>query len=487
MQLRLDDDDRWSRVREVLSEDGYTLVFFVANRDVDRVAVTQRLQRWSQERIIPTLKFVRPDRPEQRLLSRFVELSTATTGPFGIVLDETERLIVGDRPLPALQDLNFGRDSLPHIIRGPLVLVVSSFLVSVIRRTMSDFYSTRSLECTIEANDEQPIVPASDWRSLLATAKELTDAHELEGARLAGEQALSAALYTDDVLAEANCREQLGDIERRAGRRERAREMLSSGAALFRRANNTIGEANCLHRLGTVELDDGRLSHARAAFETAVPLYVQSHDLRGLAHCALALGTVLFERDEYDTAQRAIESALTAYRKLGHLDGEANALDALGATFIASDPVRAEALFRSALACYQPGANARGQANSYRHLGEVALRNGDIDVAVHCSNEALARYRRANDHRGEAGALVLLGDIATRQADDSAARQTYGTALEIVRQVQDQRSTADVLLRIARLSTTESGVQAAYRAEAAAIYRSLGLDARAAEASAPAR
>jgi tetratricopeptide (TPR) repeat protein len=485
MRLPLDDEQRWQRVRDVLAEDPFSLVVFVVEVGALRAHVLKRLRTWSIDGLVPPLVVIEPASAEQRLFDELAVLGEQRTGRFGVLLHSLERVIAGDRALPALQDFNFGRDSLPRMIRGPLVMVVSQEVVDVMRRSMGDFYSTRTLECLVEGPSEAGApapAPTAKWRSLVDTAERLARASQLESARDVAEQALRLAESNSDERAQADSCELLGDIAFRSAKFGDARSLLVRAAEHFRTFGARLREANCLHRLGTVDLANCQYPAACLAFERAADLYRAVGDDRGTAHCLHSLGVLRLEQDDRSAAQVALVEALRVYRSIGDRLGEANSLHALGAALLQSDHETARGLFEQALALQRANDNVLGQANCLRHLAEVAIKSGHQEGAREQLRDALPLFRRIGDVRGEAACLLLLGYVALQLFDFSTARSSCENALALLRGLQDPRCVADALLFLAQLPDTPPSEAAQQLTEAASLYNRVGLADRAAQA-----
>ncbi|WHT22688.1 tetratricopeptide repeat protein [Crossiella sp. CA-258035] len=92
------------------------------------------------------------------------------------------------------------------------------------------------------------------------------------------DQALPLFRRVGDVLGEAHCLLNLGNVEFCEFDSERARELFNQALPLYRRIADVLGEANCLRRLGEVEFRESDNERARELFDQALPLYQRIQD-----------------------------------------------------------------------------------------------------------------------------------------------------------------------------------------------------------------
>lgn len=488
MRLKLNEERRWETVRQVLADDPYSLVFFVADADQLREAVLVRLRAWSESGAVPPLSFVTPEREDQRLFDTLSALSARREGRFGVVLHGLDWLVVNGYTLPALQDFNFGRDLLPAMIRGPFVLVLSAREVAAVQRSMGDFYSARTLECIVEATDADAAARAAPadnhWRDPLGVARQLMEAGRTSEAVRWAEQAMLRAVSMKSRRGEAASNELLGTIALMIDQLPEADSRLSAAAEIFRSSGDTTAEANCRHRLGEVAHRRADWSAAREHFERAIELYKFSGDVSMGAFTLLELGRVLLEQGNRADAHALIERAHDEFQRIGDRAGVAGCLLELGVMARRIDLVLSRAVLERALALYRELGHPNGVANSLHELTLVALAQRRRADALQMMDEALTLYRQTRDTLGEANVLWTMGVVARDSGDIPLARSRFESALILSRRIPSPPTTADLQMFIATLPDTLPG-EANHRIdEAVSLFRSVGREDRAHDADA---
>lgn len=265
--------------------------------------------------------------------------------------------------------------------------------------------------------------------------------HEVARARY--DQALSLFGEVNDVLGQANCIQNLGELCLTRSDHEGARARFEQALPLYQKVGSVLGEANCITNLGDIALRRSDLETARKSFERALPLFEQSNDLLGEANCIKYLGEIALLRSESDDARAKYEKALLLYQNLGDLLGEANTVRALGDVDLkCSDFAAAAGHYEKALPLFRQVGNVLGEANCVHSLGNVEYWTSNLDAAERRYKSALPLYQIVGSVRGEAHCLRSLADVALKRADHGPARRGYEQAMLLYRKVGDLFSEA---------------------------------------------
>jgi tetratricopeptide (TPR) repeat protein/transcriptional regulator with XRE-family HTH domain len=132
-------------------------------------------------------------------------------------------------------------------------------------------------------------------------------------------------------------------------------------------------------------------------------------------------------------------------------------------------------LHRTALKAAIDAHDLSSQAETYRSIGGVQSRIGDIPQSMQMQGRALAIYRELGDQRGAARVLIELG-IAQRVAGDAGCLAGFTEALDIYRELGDLRGQAAALTELGSMRWQIGPIPEAERnlLEALRIYRELG-------------
>jgi tetratricopeptide (TPR) repeat protein len=115
-------------------------------------------------------------------------------------------------------------------------------------------------------------------------------------------------------------------------------------------------------------------------------------------------------------------------------------------------------------------------AVSITDLGQVALRQGDLEAAASLLEVGLASQQELGDQEGVAEAFFGLGYVAYRQGNPESARELFAESLALRRRLGDQRGSVACLERLAAVAATtgQSGRAARLFGAAEALREALG-------------
>jgi tetratricopeptide (TPR) repeat protein len=114
-----------------------------------------------------------------------------------------------------------------------------------------------------------------------------------------------------DRLGEANVLRSLGDLERRLGQVDEAREHYDGALPLYRAERDRLGEANVLRSLGDLCLSQQEWADARNWYKQALPLFQAEQEPLGQAYTLLRLGQLLGEQ-----GMEEVQAALALFKML---------------------------------------------------------------------------------------------------------------------------------------------------------------------------
>jgi DNA-binding SARP family transcriptional activator/Tfp pilus assembly protein PilF len=289
--------------------------------------------------------------------------------------------------------------------------------------------------------------------------------------------ARTAASRARDPAAEANALTELGNVDWRQGRHERAADRFRLAVALSRQTADHACEARALTSLGLVDLRQGRHQQAAAHLRQGLVLCRRTGDLPGQARALGNLGVVGLRQGRYRQAAGHLRQALAIHRQTGNQTGEANALGNLGdiALRLGSYHEAAE-YFQRALDMHHQIGNPTIGAYALTNLGIVAQHQGRLQQATGYHEQALSLFRQTGDRSGEAGALNGLGEVLLAAGRPDHARTQHTIALDLAAQIGEVEKQARAHLGLARAcnATDDPDLARHHWHQALTLYTSLG-------------
>ena len=225
------------------------------------------------------------------------------------------------------------------------------------------------------------------------------------------------------------------------GDNEQAERRLEESLALYRELGDTVNTGWPLLNLGLATMGRGEYTRARLLFEESLALFSEIGARDGRAYSLCHLAQVYSEQGEYSKARASAEESLALFRELEDTVGICEALLSLARVLFDSQENTAtgEALLNECLTLASKVGDEGQMADANHLAAEVALSQGDIDMARSLIEKSLAFYREKGFQQYSAEALVTLGHVATVEADYATAQACYEESLVIAIEIDDQR------------------------------------------------
>src|SRR6266571_3951143 len=256
-----------------------------------------------------------------------------------------------------------------------------------------------------------------------------------------------------------------------AGDFARAEALYRDALATWRAHESWADAAVALHGLGQLELRRGDYPAARVALREALAIYVRTGPIadelsvrRDLAGALAAAGDLQGARDELSRAQRRADStrappaaragialaradlavefnalpeaqrlyarAEALYRLAAQPGGEAGAQEGRGLLLLArDDPVRAQALFETALRTYAGAGEQRAAGLTRISLAQALLARGDTTGSRRELGHASADLERSGDPVAAAAATGEWAALEARAGRPATADSLYRTGV----------------------------------------------------------
>ena len=192
--------------------------------------------------------------------------------------------------------------------------------------------------------------------------------------------------------------------------------------------------------------------------DAAITCAIQLPDLSAetLGDCLASLGSICLGDGKVDSAQEHFSRALTLHQKTQDVIGQANDYRHLGDVLYRNDDIEeARTHYQRAYDLYIRVKCAYGQANVLTHLGEIYRKLGDLEESRSYYQMSLALHEEHRNELGRANGLKGLGRVHLRMDNLGDAKECFEQALELhkgvhdlVGQANDTLSLADIYLRL---------------------------------------
>lgn len=471
VDLGTENDERMARLREALAlGDGFQLVIVQVEPGEQREEVLRRLAGWSGRNGVPALELVRlapGESPVMRLVGEHSGIVLV-----GLEADGADR---DERTRAMLVELNWSRDRLPEMIRGPLVLVVSQRVQTALFEQAPDFYSWRTHSTSIalvarvldrplrwfEIDPEDPAVleamiaetmllhPAP-YRELGNLGMRLAGAHLARGEHTSAQAALDFAYdayeptgTTDDrmdlLILRSDIAQLLGNRDEASRWLERARHEAQSGRPSSRATTKLLFQEAML------AVERGDVESAAKALPPAIDACRRLGDQDMEARLLIGQAWLDYQRRGVEDA-RLLALAVELLHRTGRRASEAGALALLASAVArAGRSEEAEQYGRDAIARAEDSGSSNAIAQARATLGRIASRHGHLELADEVLRDDVAAVNSyASGQLAEARASLAL-----RRGEDAEAERHLRAALEAYRHEGSTSHLARVSLDLA--------------------------------------
>ncbi|MFI2213465.1 tetratricopeptide repeat protein [Streptomyces sp. NPDC020141] len=289
-------------------------------------------------------------------------------------------------------------------------------------------FITRVLEARYHALAAGLLVEALDYTKVACLQLRLSGQWDRE--ELLRRQALAltapGSLRTAEQLAE------LGGLDSRRGRYERAEDRYRRALAVFEELGAEEQAGAALHQLGMIAEYRGDAAEAEALYRRSMAVKEVIGHRQGKAITLHQLAGLALDRGDDRLAERQYTEALALCEELDDVEGIAAAQHQLGALARrAKDYVRAEHCARSALSLHQGLGDRVNEGNGRLELANIARARFDDPAAQTEVRAALEIFEDVGLHRSVAESCQMLGEISCDLGDLSWAEECFFRAREL--------------------------------------------------------
>jgi len=245
---------------------------------------------------------------------------------------------------------------------------------------------------------------------------------------------------------------------------EAARDAYENAAALARDLCLPADGSEAMRWLGTIAGRSGDPAGHERLTREAMALAERASDAVAQSKALNNLGMLLSEANRGDEADAAFERSLEIKRAIGHRTSTATSLLNYG-NFLHSkrrDDLRAEQVWRQALAIFEALDNAEGRSLVTINLAVVAMAARRLGEATLLLRRALESIDARGDIHAAVYARWLLGNVEIDLGEEAQARATV--ALLAPRATESTRTALHVAALEARLAARGASVEGAVQA-----------------------
>lgn len=217
-----------------------------------------------------------------------------------------------------------------------------------------------------------------------------------------------------------------------AGAHERASESAARALELAPHCGDDERLGRMYMSAGRTHLERGHFDEAREAFSIAGTLFHRADLLVEIGQSHLALGFGYVREGDGPRARRELAAALEIFRSTGSILDEARTLNeyAYLERIEGHDEAARQAATRS-IELLDTGIDVKALANAHRELG-MALAESDLEEAQKHLRMAVELYERVGSTIDVARTYRSLGDVFYRRGDVAAACEEYRAGMEFL-------------------------------------------------------
>lgn len=208
--------------------------------------------------------------------------------------------------------------------------------------------------------------------------------------------------------------------------------------------------AKMVHALHIYYLFHARYREGAELFAVAIERATQLHLVGdGVAFLHVYQGVFYKNMGRYAEGQAMLDAVLPSLAPLT-LE-RATALGTLaGIHYALGNYALSEQYYAESLPIYQHNNAGTRLANTYMHLGNIAILKGDVDDAYRHLSHSLTLFRGLGSAWGAGASLVNLGDLAYKTGDYARSAGYFEEALTTSRTAGDRRGEAVALINMGR-------------------------------------
>jgi tetratricopeptide (TPR) repeat protein len=371
---------------------------------------------------------------------------------------------------PALQALNYRRESLAAAVRRPLIVWLEPGTIATLAREAPDLWAWRA--AVLDFSHLPPQQMAVHQQPIFIGSAERRE-RERRLAEIAA-HLQSVAGPAEPAGPDAELMLEASEIEEELGHPEAAMAHAEAARAIFRRIDDRHGEAWAAGRVADILQACGQLDEAlRIRQQEQLPVYERLGDVRSKAVTQGQIADLLQARGQLDEALRIRQQEqLPVYERLSDVRSKAvtqgKIADLLQARGQLDEALRIRQ--QEQLPVYERLGDVRSKAVTQGQIADLLQARGQLDEALRIrQQEQLPVYERLGDVRSKAVTQGKIADLLQARGQlDEALRIRQQEQLPVYERLGDVRSKSATHFQIATLrlarneQATQEGLQAIF-------------------------
>lgn len=232
--------------------------------------------------------------------------------------------------------------------------------------------------------------------------------------------------------------QRIGEAYGGLGQYDNARSQYQRSYLLCESLGDRIGMAVSQGHLGEIAIALNQLEEAQMLYEEALAVYQETEDVAGIARTLNRLGDVAYERGDQELAKQRYQESLSLSREAGADWGMAGALRQQpieDANVSDSQFDMARTIFEKTLIVHRKSNNLQGMADTLHNLGVNSQQHGDAKEAMGFFLESLSIRQQLNDLHGVAQSYEHIGRLALLNEELQTAYENYRKAYAVSLQI----------------------------------------------------
>lgn len=274
--------------------------------------------------------------------------------------------------------------------------------------------------------------------------------------------------YPNDIAAQVQYAEQLGELGRYGEAQERlkrvvetdsnhprawfllgkfaiiagdaraaAQDYLVRALVVQNRIGSAQGRGEVFNAIGIAHEQLGELDIARQYYRNAVEMRTGANDQRGLAGSLANIARLDMIQGDYESARDALRGSLDALRRVGDAIGVADMQNEFGVLEEeAGDYIAALDHYREALRLRRQH-GGQGLGESYTNLAFIYLVLGQYDNAAAFVSGAVEEFEKTDNARGRMMAAEIEGKLHIARGEWDSALRAFVASLELSRELDN--------------------------------------------------